>query len=80
MSGKTGKATRTFAECFRQRRATGGRPYMTESMKTWRGTARNLSGGAGARQEPAGERKKKRFTDSDGDSLRSAIMVSSFGL
>ena len=55
-------------------------PYMTESMKTQRGTARDLSGSAGARQEPAGERKKKRFTDSDGDSLRSAIMVSSFGL
>lgn len=43
----------------------------TESMKTQRGTARDLSGSAGARQEPAGERKKKRFTDSDGDSLRS---------
>ena len=52
----------------------------TESMKTQRGTARDLSGSAGARQEPAGERKKKRFTDSEGDSLRSAIMVSSFGL
>lgn len=44
----------------------------TESMKTQRGTARDLSGSAGARQEPAGERKK-RFTDSDGDSCRSVL-------